>query len=122
MNSKITMILRLVLGLILLVFGLNKFLHFLPMPPMEGDAAEFMGALGKAGYFPILGILEIGIGLLLVMNKWIGLALVALAPIVVNFLIYHFAHDIAGTGPAAIVAILTIVLIYANWGRFKTLF
>jgi len=122
MSKKVTMILSLLLGLVLIVFGLNKFFNFMPMQPMEGDAAEFMGALGKAGYFPILGVLEVFIGLLLITKKWTGLALVLLAPLVVNFLIFHFKYDLGGIGGAALVSILTIALFYANWGRFKSLF
>ena len=122
MSKKVTMILSLLLGLVLIVFGLNKFLNFMPMPPMEGDAAEFMGALGKAGYFPILGVLEVFIGLLLITKKWTGFALVLLAPLAVNMLIFHFNYDMAGIGAAAVVSILTIALFYANWGRFKSLF
>ena len=122
MSKKVSTILGLLLGLVLLVFGLNKFFNFMPMPPMEGEAAEFMGALGKAGYFPILGVLEVVIGLLLITRKWIGFALVLLAPIAVNMLIFHFKYDMAGIGGAALVSVLTIALFYANWGRFKSLF
>jgi hypothetical protein len=122
MSRKVSTILGLLLGLVLLVFGLNKFFNFMPMPPMEGEAAEFMGALGKAGYFPILGVLEVVIGLLLITRKWTGFALVLLAPIAVNMLIFHFKYDMAGIGGAALVSVLTIALFYANWGRFKSLF
>lgn len=122
MSKKVSTILGLLLGLVLLVFGLNKFFNFMPMPPMEGEAAEFMGALGKAGYFPILGVLEVVIGLLLITRKWTGFALVLLAPIAVNMLIFHFKYDMAGIGGAALVSVLTIALFYANWGRFKSLF
>lgn len=122
MSKKVTMILSLILGLVLLVFGLDKFFHFMPAPSFEGDAGEFMSALGKAGYFPILGVLEVFIGLLLITKKWTGFALVLLAPIVVNMLIFHFKYDMAGIGGAVLVSILTIALFYANWGRFKSLF
>ena len=122
MSKKVSMILGFLLGLILIVFGLNKFFNFMPAPSFEGDAAEFMGALGKAGYFPILGVLEVFIGLLLITKKWTGFALVLLAPLAVNMLIFHFKYDMAGIGGAALVSILTIALFYSNWGRFKSLF
>ena len=122
MNSKVTMALRIILGLVLIIFGANKFGHFMPSPELTGDAATFMGALGGAGYFTILGVLEILIGLLLVLNKWVPFALVLLAPLVVNFLIFHLKYNIEGIGPSALVSLLTIVLFYANWDKFKTLF
>jgi len=123
MNSKLTMVLRLLLGLILLVFGANKFFNFLPMPPMEGAPGEFMGALGKTGYmFPLIALTEIVAGVLLLINKWKGLALIFAAIISVNIVLFHLALAPAGIALAAVVAVLNIILMYANWSKFKTLF
>ncbi|WP_456376066.1 DoxX family membrane protein [Lutibacter sp.] len=123
MNSKLTLALRLLLGLILLVFGLNKFFHFLPMPLMEGAPADFMGALGKTRYmFPLIAITEIVAGVLLIFNKWTGLALIFTAIISVNIILFHLVLAPAGIALAAIVAILNVILMYANWNKFKTLF
>ncbi|HEY9221027.1 MAG TPA: DoxX family membrane protein [Lutibacter sp.] len=123
MNSKLTMALRLLLGLILLVFGANKFLQFMPSPQMEGPPADFMGALFATGYmFPMIAITEIVAGVLLLTNKWTGLALILAAIISVNIVLFHLALDPAGVAAAAVVAVLNVVLIYANWKKFKTLF
>ena len=123
MNSKLTLVFRILLGLILLVFGLNKFFNFMPMPPMEGAPADFMGALGKSGYmFPLIAITEIAAGTLLLINKWKGLALIFAAIISVNIVLFHLALAPAGIGLAALVFILNALLIYSNWNKFKTLF
>lgn len=123
MNSKITLVLRLLLGLILLVFGANKFLQFMPSPPMEGPSADFFGALFATGYMlPLIAITEIIAGLLLLTNKWIGLALVLVAPISVNIVLFHLVLDPANIAAAALVAILNVILIIANWKKFKALF
>ncbi|MBE0424108.1 MAG: DoxX family membrane protein [Lutibacter sp.] len=123
MNPKFIMALRLLLGLILLVFGANKFLQFMPSPPMEGPPADFFGALFATGYMiPLIAITEIVAGVLLLTNKWTGLALVLVAPISVNIVMFHLALAPAGIAAAAVVAVLNVVLIYANWKKFKTLF
>ena len=123
MNSKLTMALRLFLGLILFVFGANKFFHFMPMPQMEGPPAEFMGALNNTGYmFPLIAITEVIAGILLLVNKWTGLALILTAIISVNIVAFHIFLAPAGIALAAFVAILNILLMYANWNKFKTLF
>lgn len=123
MNSKLTLVFRVLLGLILLVFGLNKFFNFMPMPPMEGAPADFMGALGKSGYmFPLIAITEIVAGALLLINKWKGLALIFAAIISVNIVLFHLALAPSGVGLAALVFILNVLLIYSNWNKFKTLF
>ncbi|MDO9595105.1 MAG: DoxX family membrane protein [Lutibacter sp.] len=123
MNSKLTMVLRLLIGLILLVFGANKFFQFMPAPPMEGAPADFMGALFATGYmFPMIAITEIVAGVLLLINKWTGFALILAAIVSVNIILFHIILAPASIAAGAVVAILTVVLIYANWKKFKTLF
>lgn len=121
MNVNIRIVLRIVLALILLIFGINKFLGFIPMEaPMSGS---FMDALIKTGYMmPLIGFSEISIGVLLLINKWKGLALVWLVPLSVNMVLYHLKFDISTIGPAALVAGLNLVLIYLNKKRFRGLF
>ncbi|MDP3312929.1 DoxX family membrane protein [Lutibacter sp.] len=123
MNSKLTIVFRILLALILLVFGSNKFFHFLEMPPMEGPSADFMGALNATGYmFTLIALTEIIAGALLLINKWSGLALIFTSIISVNIVLFHLVLAPAGIALAAVVAILNILLLYANWNKFKTLF
>ncbi|MCB0459385.1 MAG: DoxX family membrane protein [Flavobacteriaceae bacterium] len=122
MNSKVTLVMRLLLAVILLVFGLNKFLHFIPMgeAPPEGS---LMDAMFKAGYLiPLIAISEIVPGFLLLINKWVGFALAWLVPISVNIVLFHLKFDVSTIGAAALVAILNGLLIYAYWPKFKSLF
>lgn len=121
MNSKFEKTLRVILSIILLVFGLNKFIGFIPAEdPPEGS---FAYALMQTGYLmPLIALSEIIPGLLLFINKWTGLALVWLVPISINIVLFHLKYDISTIGPAALVAILNGTLIYMNWRKFKTLF
>lgn len=122
MNSKVTMVLRIVLALILIVFGVNKFANFMPMPPPEGDAAVYMKGLAVTGVmFPLLGVLEILIGILLITKKAIPFALVLLAPIAFNMVLFHATLAMDGIAASAIVLVLNIILIYAYWDRLKGL-
>lgn len=123
MNSKLTMILRIFLGLLLVVFGANKFLGFMPAMELPAPAGNLMGAMMESGYlFKLIGATEIVVGLLLLVKKWVPLALVVLAPISVNIVFFHLFLAPEGIAPAAVVALLNIVLIYANWDRYKSLF
>ena len=96
---------RVLLGLIFVVFGLNGFLGFIPLPAHEGAAASFMGGLASAPYFfPLLKGTEILNGLALLSNRFVPLALVVLAPITINILGFH---TLAPEGlPMAIVIVL----------------
>ena len=123
MNSTVTKVARYLLALIMLVFGANKFFSFMPMPPLPADAEAFMSALGGSGYiFPLLGIVYIIVGLCLAFNKAVPFALEMFVPVSINIVAFHLKFDPAGIAAAALVALLNIYLIYANWARFKTLF
>ena len=88
---------RIFLGLVFTVFGLNFFLHFLPMPPAPPRAAAFAGALFGSGYFfPLLKSIEVVAGLLLLANLFVPLTLAVLAPIIVNIIGFHLFLEPSG--------------------------
>lgn len=123
MNSMFTKIARIVLGLMLLVFGANKFLHFIPMEAPTGSAGEFMNSLGATGYiFPVVGILEVMIGAMLLLKKWVAFALILLAPISINILLFHMFLDIPGISIALLIVVINTILIYKHWQQYKPLF
>jgi putative oxidoreductase len=81
---------RMVLGLVFLIFGLNGFFKFIPLPPFEGAAIDFMGGLGASGYFfPFLKIIEILCGIALITGYFVPLALAVLFPITINIFLFH---------------------------------
>src|SRR2546430_4577282 len=86
----ITVIARFLLGLIFLVFGLNGFLHFIPSPPLSGTAGQFIGALFVSHYLVPIFLLQIVSAVLLVVNRYVPLALTLVAPIIVNVLLILF--------------------------------
>lgn len=123
MNSMFTKIVRILLGVILLVFGANKFFGFIPLPELPEQANNFMTSLGATGYvLKIVGVLEIVIGALLLMKKWVAFALTLLAPISINILLFHLFLDVTGIGGALLVAVLNGILIYKYWTHYKSLF
>jgi hypothetical protein len=90
----------------LVVFGLNGFLNFIPMSPPEGEAGAFMGGLAAAGYFfPLLKLTEIVVGLALVFRRFVPLALTVLAPISINILAFHLFLAPAGLPVALFIVI-----------------
>jgi hypothetical protein len=85
----LTNVSRFLLGLIFLVFGLNGFLHFIPMPPPSGIAGQFIGALFVSKYLLVVSGLQVISGALLLINRYVPLALTVLGPIIVNILLFH---------------------------------
>jgi len=119
----VTLIARILLGLVSLVFGLNGFLNFLNMGPMPtGLAGQFMGALILSHYYWVVAALQIAGGLLLLVNRFVPLALVLLGPVIVNILCYHVFLNHAGAAPAVVVTILWFIVFYAKRQHFSGIF
>lgn len=106
---------RIATGLMFFVFGLNGFLDFLPHPttPPPQGAMEFGGALMKTGYmFPLIKGTELVVGALLLSNRLVPLALVVIAPVLVNIIAFHlFLAPTDLVIPFALVALV----IYLAW-------
>lgn len=123
MNAKLSMILRILLGLLLVVFGANKFLDFMPHMEMPEAAGSFMGAMMATGYMlKLIGATEVVVGLLLIANKAVPFALIVLAPLALNMVFFHLFLAPAAIAPAAVVTLITIALIYDKWDSYKSLF
>ena len=123
MNSTFTTILRFLLGITLLVFGINKFIPFIPIFEMAPAAANFISSLESTGYvLYIVAALEVLIGLLLILNKWVPFALILLAPIAINILLFHIFLDISGILVAALIVLINVILIYKYWKAYRPLF
>ena len=115
----LVLIARLLLGLISVVFGLNGFLNFLNMGPMPtGLAGQFMGALFLSHYYWVVAALQIAGGALLLVNRFVPLALVLLGPIIVNIICFHVFMNPMGAPPAAVATVLWLIVFYWNRQHF----
>lgn len=117
------LIARILLGLIFTVFGLNGFLHFLPMPPMSGPPADFFGALFHTGYMiRLIFAAQVLGGVMLLIGLFVPFALLILAPVVVNIFFFHFYLAPSGLPLASIVVILVLFLAWSYREKFAPLF
>jgi putative oxidoreductase len=107
------LIARVLLGLMFLVFGLNGFLHFIPMPPPSGMAGQYMGALFVSHYLAVVFLLEVVGGALLLANRYVPLALLLLGPVVVNIVLFHSLLAPEGL-PLAVVATVLWLIVFAG--------
>jgi uncharacterized membrane protein YphA (DoxX/SURF4 family) len=109
---------RILLGLVFVVFGLNAFLHFIPMPPPEGLAGDFMQALFASGYFYVVAVLQIVGGALCLVGRFVPLGITLLGPVLVNILLFHIFLQRTGWQPAAVVTVLALFLFGVNRSAF----
>ena len=111
---KITAVIaRFLLGLIFLVFGLNGFFNFIPMPPPTGVAGQFLGALFVSHFLVVIFLIQLLGAVLLLVNRFVPLALTFLAPIIVNILLFHLLMAPSGL-PLAIVVTVLWVLVFLS--------
>lgn len=109
-----SLIARILLGLIFLFFGLNGFLNFIPMPPMEGLAGQFLGALMASHFTVVISGIQVAGGLLLLLNRYVPLALVLLGPVIVNIFFFHALMAPAGLPLAIVVIVLWLIVAARN--------
>ena len=119
----LVLIVRFLLGLISVVFGLNGFLNFLSMgPPPTGLAGQFLGALFVSHYYWVIAALQVVGGALLLVNRFVPLALVLLGPVIVNIICYHVFLNPSGAVPAAVVTVLWLIVFYGIRQHFSGIF
>ena len=110
----VALISRLLLGFIFLVFGLNGFLHFIHLPPPTGIAAQFFTAIFISKYWVVIFALQLLGGVLLLVNRYVPLALVVLGPIIVNIFFFHLLMAPSGLPLAILVVILWTIVAVRN--------
>ena len=120
MNSKVFMVVRILLGLFVLVFGLNKFFNFLPAPEGMSEAAgAYFGALMSAKVITLVGVVEVVAGLALILNKYGALMSIILMSVSVNIVLFHVTLDQANIAPGLLVLVLNIITLYGYKAKYK---
>jgi putative oxidoreductase len=113
---------RYLAGVIFLVMGLNGFLNLIHFPPPTGVAAQFMGALYVSHYLWVIFAFQVVAGVLLLVNRYVPLAVAALAPVLVNIFTFHITMAPAGLPMAIFVAVLWAVVFIDVRSAFSGLF
>lgn len=115
-----TIIARILLGLIFVVFGSNFFLNFIPMPPPPpGLAGDYFKVFAASGYMYVVGALQLLSGLLLLIGRFVPLALTILAAMIFNIWTFHILMDPKGVFPMAIIALaLELFQVWSYRDRF----
>lgn len=112
---------RIFMGLTFFVFGLNGFLNFMPAPTdMPERAMTFFGGLTASIYMmPLISGTQLLVGILLLINRFVPLALALIAPVIVNIVAYHVFVQPAGFAPGAIITLLEIYLAWVYRNAFR---
>ncbi|MFP5231988.1 MAG: hypothetical protein ACLGQX_05085 [Acidobacteriota bacterium] len=117
-----SLIARYLLGLIFLIFGANGFLHFIPMPPPAGVAGQYMGALFVSHLLVVIFLLQLLGAILLLVGRYVPLALVLLGPVIVNIVLFHAFMAPSGLPLATLVVLLWLLTAWSVRESFAGIF
>ena len=117
-----SVIARYLAGVIFLIMGLNGFLHFIPFPPPPGIAGQFMDALYVSHYLWVIFAFQVIAGVLLLVNRYVPLAVALLAPVIIDILTFHALMAPSGLPLALFVAVLWAVIFVEVRPAFAGLF
>jgi putative oxidoreductase len=117
------LIARILLGLVFVVFGANGYLNFIPMGPMPtGIAGQFLAALFQSHYVLVVSAIQLACGVLLLVNRYVPLALVLLGPVIVNIFLFHLLMERSGLVLAIVVVILWGIVAFRHRQNFSGIF
>lgn len=122
MQTKIYMAVQIIAGLMLVVFGLNKFLGFLSMAAPSAEMGAFVGALFATGYLmKIVAVIEIVAGVAFLLNRYAALMAVVLMPVMLNAFLAHLFLDPAGMGGALMLTLFTIIIMVRHKDAYSVM-
>lgn len=117
----VAIIARILLGLTFVVFGLNGFLDFMhgPLPP--GLAGTFLSTLVASHFIYFVCAVQVIAGALLLVNRFVPLALALLAPVLYNILVFHITMQPSGLPPGLFASVLWLILVWRLRDQFAPL-
>ena len=124
---KIAMIIvRTLMGLLFVFSSVTYLLMIMgifPMPEMPAGAMKtFNEGLAASGYFfTLLKITEFVCGFLLLIGRFVPLAMVIISPVIINIVLTHAVLAPEGIGPGLFLALGNIFLAYCYRDAFKPL-
>lgn len=118
-----SLIARLLLGLMFFVFGLNGFLNFIPAPAsIPGPAGAFNGAMQATHYTWFVSGVQVIAGAMLLTNQYVPLAIVTLAAVLANILVFHLTMLPMGFPLAIVATVLWVIVALPLRSHFAPLF
>jgi len=115
---------RLLLALIFVVFGLNFWLNFIPMPPSppaDTPVGLFFATFFPTGYLAAVKVLEVLGGLLVASGRFTAVGLLILGPIILNILFFDLFLAKAFNPVSTLAAVLALFVLWSERARFAPL-
>ncbi|MAZ27004.1 MAG: DoxX family protein [Cytophagaceae bacterium] len=122
---KITLnILSTLMGLLFINGGLDKFLHYMPMPENmpEALANDFAAFVEIEWLMPLVAVAEIVAGILIIIPKTRALGALVIFPVAVGILLTNSVVDTSGLIIALVIWAILIWILLDNRKKYAPLF
>ena len=116
-------IVRVLMGLLFVFGSVTYFFNLIEAPPMTGPIKTFSEGLAAAPYFfPVLKATELICGIAFVVGRFVPLATVVIAPIIIQIFLVHTFLDRSGLVVAIFLVLANLFLAYAYRKSYAALF
>ena len=113
---------KVLLGTLMIIFGLNKYLGFIPVePPSDPTAQTFLGTMFTSYLYQVVALAEIIGGLFLFISRLSFIGSLLLLPVIFNIVAFHIAHDMPGNGIWLGPTLLYIIVVVSFKEQYKSL-
>jgi putative oxidoreductase len=113
-------ILCVLFGLMFLNAGLDKFLHYMPMPAMPAEMMKVFEAFGTIKWLmPLVGFIEITGGLLFIFPKTRALGALVILPVMVGIILHNSVFMPEGLAIAGVMFLINLWVIADNWKKYQ---
>ncbi len=115
-------IVRTLMGLLLIFASVVVLFKLVPQPELTGNVKIFMDGINASGYLlTLIKVTELVCGLAFVIGRFVPLASVVIAPVIVNIFLFHAFVDTSGLPVAIFLVLANSFVAYANWDKYKPL-
>ncbi|MEE6187625.1 hypothetical protein PIECOFPK_00137 [Mycovorax composti] len=102
--------------------GLDKFFHYMPVPPADEATTKLYEAIGTISWLmPLVGTVEVVGGLLFLFPKTRALAALIILPVMVGILVHTATFFPSGLLIVILMFVVLLWVIASNWNRYKIL-
>jgi putative oxidoreductase len=102
--------------------GLDKFLHYMPMPEMTPEMKPVFEAFGTLSWLtPLTGLIELVAGVLIIFPKTRALGAIMILPVMVGILCHNATFMPSGLLIAGVLFLINLWMIGDNWKKYQTM-